>query len=224
MTCFVRGDRVKPIESMIATVGDFEGTIDTGGCDYDQVNVLPDGSSQMIAMPANYLMLLVPEPTPGPTPGDNEIVIPGAEYDPCEGVVCDDVCVDGNLHDQICDDGICIRGVLIESNSPTCPGYIAPAAKGRIDALSWKACHTRAGCRTDIAYWGSEVTISTVFTNIGTAPGDFKIRLTDRSNSTILGESGFESIADGAGKTIDTTFTMPSVSSLKILVELVRNV
>ena len=170
----------------------------------------------------------VPVPIPVPTPG--EIIIPGMEYDPCEGVVCDDVCVNADRYDQICDDGICIRGVLLEANSPICPGYIAPAAKGRIDSHSWVACHERAGCRTDIAYWGSEVTVGVAFSNIGNAAGEFKIRLTKKAPlgivgaDLLLGESAFVSVAAGASETVSVVFVMPSVSSLTAVMELIRNV
>ena len=45
--------------------------------------------------------------------------------DPCEGVVCDPLCDENaDKYETVCDDGVCIRGVLIEENSPDCPGYV----------------------------------------------------------------------------------------------------
>lgn len=45
--------------------------------------------------------------------------------DPCEGVSCEPECVDTDLYDTVCDDGVCVRGVLLESNSSEC-GYVPP--------------------------------------------------------------------------------------------------
>ena len=235
--CFVIGDRVKTADDLVlpwspgaATVTSIAGD----GCGDANITVIPDGSSSSWNIPASKLVLLDPSPepvpAPVPAPGDHELVIPGEEYNPCAGVVCDDVCADGNLYDQICEDGICIRGVLIESNSSACPGYIAPVAKGKIDTMSWEACHTKAGCRTDVAYWGSDVTVVTAFTNTGNAPGEFKIRLTKKAagglvgTDSLLGESAFVSVPAGASETVDVVFVMPSVTSLTAVVELIRNV
>ena len=45
--------------------------------------------------------------------------------DPCEGVSCAPVCVGDDRYTQVCDDGLCIRGTLIEANSIEC-GYVPP--------------------------------------------------------------------------------------------------
>lgn len=50
---------------------------------------------------------------------------------PCDGVVCDDICiVGGDLYSQKCvTDGVnfgCDYDYLLETNSPTCPGYVPP--------------------------------------------------------------------------------------------------
>ena len=237
MTCYIAGDRIQTnstdygwdVNGKVNTISWSTGTVQSAGCDGQNMVVRPDGWDVNVTIACTSVTKIddttpAPEPIPEPViPGDT-IIIPGEEYDPCEGVICDDVCADGSLYDQICDDGICIRGVLIESNSPTCPGYIAPVAKGRIDTLSWQACHTRAGCRTDIAYWGSEVTVTTAFTNVGNDTGEFKTRLTNKSDNTVLGESTFTSVLAGASDTVDVVFVMPSTPSLSVLVELIRNV
>jgi len=127
--------------------------------------------------------------------------------------------------------------IIEPSPEPVVPGdhelvipgeeYIVLEAKGRIDTMSWKACHTEAGCRTDKAYWGSDVTVTTAFTNIGNAPGEFKIRLTKKTGiggASLIGESAFVSVPAGASETIDVVFVMPSVTSLTATVELIRNV
>ena len=43
-------------------------------------------------------------------------------FNPCEGVVCDNICIGKDLWSQKCVDGDCIPDQLIESNSTTC-GY-----------------------------------------------------------------------------------------------------
>lgn len=40
--------------------------------------------------------------------------------DPCQGVICPDACVGQDLYSQICDNGSCITGILIEPNSHSC--------------------------------------------------------------------------------------------------------
>ena len=45
--------------------------------------------------------------------------------DPCEGVICEDVCDDTDLYGTVCEGGICVRGRLIEEDSQIC-GYIPP--------------------------------------------------------------------------------------------------
>ena len=42
--------------------------------------------------------------------------------DPCKDVSCPDKCVGVDKYDQVCQDGICVRGTLIETNSEHC-GY-----------------------------------------------------------------------------------------------------
>ena len=42
--------------------------------------------------------------------------------DPCKDVSCPDKCVGVDKFDQVCQDGICVRGTLIETNSEHC-GY-----------------------------------------------------------------------------------------------------
>lgn len=154
-------------------------------------------------------------------PGE-DVVIPGEEYDTCEGVVCSDTeCVGTDLYDQVCDDGICIRGVLIESNSYQC-GYTDPIAKGKLDIITWNACHDIAGCSTEKAYWGSKVTIFVDCINVGNAVGQFKVKITN--GGTIMGESGFETIGINSTFKQMVSFTMPEVSVLTLKVELIRNV
>ena len=45
--------------------------------------------------------------------------------DPCEGVVCDNVCMDYDLYSQKCVDGECVPDQLLEENSQDCE-YIVP--------------------------------------------------------------------------------------------------
>jgi hypothetical protein len=42
--------------------------------------------------------------------------------DPCKDVSCPDKCVGVDKYDQVCQDGICVRGTLIETSSVHC-GY-----------------------------------------------------------------------------------------------------
>ena len=42
--------------------------------------------------------------------------------DPCKDVSCPDKCVGVDKYDQVCQDGICVRGTLIQTNSEQC-GY-----------------------------------------------------------------------------------------------------
>ena len=42
--------------------------------------------------------------------------------DPCADVSCPDKCVGVDKYDQVCQDGICVRGTLIQTNSEHC-GY-----------------------------------------------------------------------------------------------------
>ena len=55
------------------------------------------------------------------------------EYDPCDGVVCDDICIDYDLYSQKCVDGICVTDQLIEENSEEHCGYIPPEPENEID-------------------------------------------------------------------------------------------
>jgi len=45
--------------------------------------------------------------------------------DPCAGVICNPDCFNDDLHETVCEEGICVRGVLIEEDSMQC-GYIPP--------------------------------------------------------------------------------------------------
>lgn len=45
--------------------------------------------------------------------------------DPCDSVVCEDKCYDYDLYNMVCEEGTCVDGSLIESNSSAC-GYIPP--------------------------------------------------------------------------------------------------
>jgi len=38
----------------------------------------------------------------------------------CDGVICNNICVDGNLHSQKCVDGTCVPDQLLEINSESC--------------------------------------------------------------------------------------------------------
>ena len=53
---------------------------------------------------------------------DPAAIIPYAADDPCKDVSCPDKCVGVDKYDQVCQDGICVRGTLIETNSEHC-GY-----------------------------------------------------------------------------------------------------
>jgi len=151
------------------------------------------------------------------------IDIISGEYDPCEGVVCSDICVGVDKYSQLCVDGVCVQGPPIESNSTAC-GYIPPPpAKGRIDNVSYIACHAQAGCSSEIAYWDSDVTVSVGFTNIGGSPGEFKARLIDKSNNTAIAESAFQSIGVNATGLLKPLFIMPHVELLSLKLELIRN-
>jgi len=51
--------------------------------------------------------------------------------DPCEGVTCEDICINADNYSQVCakegvDAGKCVFDELIEANSPDCPGYVPP--------------------------------------------------------------------------------------------------
>ena len=157
-----------------------------------------------------------------PSEEDQSITIPGQPLDLCEGVVCDPECVGVDKYETVCDEGVCIRGVLIESNSVEC----GAVAKGDITNVTWEACHSdprAGGCRSDIAYWGADVHVSTTFTNVGTAIGRFRIRLKDVTDA-ILAESDYESIDAGGSRIHKTTFVMPQVQSLALKCELRREV
>ena len=49
-------------------------------------------------------------------------VKPLPTLDPCKDVSCPDKCVGVDKYDQVCQDGICVRGALVETNSEHC-GY-----------------------------------------------------------------------------------------------------
>ena len=56
-----------------------------------------------------------------PTTWDGAVLkVEGISYDPCEGVVCNNVCIGKDLWSQKCVDGSCVPDKLIESNSSTC--------------------------------------------------------------------------------------------------------
>lgn len=155
----------------------------------------------------------------------SDVTIPGEEYDACEGVSCTDTeCVGVDKYSQVCDDGICVRGVLIEQNSPGC-GYLTPA-KGVIKTISWEACHDRGGCSKVKAYWGSRVTVSVDATNIGETQGGFRIKLVNAHNVLdVLSDLGFFMPVDpGQTSRFKAVFTMPSAPLLRLNVELIRNV
>lgn len=48
------------------------------------------------------------------------------QVDPCEDVICKDICIGTYKYSMACVDGSCVRESLIESNSPDCPGYDLP--------------------------------------------------------------------------------------------------
>ena len=50
------------------------------------------------------------------------IIGPVTPDDPCKDVSCPDMCVGVDKYDQVCQDGVCIQGALIEYNSEHC-GY-----------------------------------------------------------------------------------------------------
>ena len=50
---------------------------------------------------------------------------PTEPVDPCEGVVCEPDCYGVDKYQTVCEDGICIKGVLIKMDDPTC-GYVPP--------------------------------------------------------------------------------------------------
>ena len=62
----------------------------------------------------------IPVPT-RPTEQEN----PKPYIDPCERVDCRPECYGLDLYRTYCIDGICVRGALLEDNSPRC-GYVAP--------------------------------------------------------------------------------------------------
>lgn len=47
----------------------------------------------------------------------------GTAHRPCEGVVCNPVCLGANLWSQKCVGGTCVPYKLLESNSTVCGGY-----------------------------------------------------------------------------------------------------
>ena len=53
-------------------------------------------------------------------------ILPYPTDDPCKDVSCPDKCVGVDKYDQVCQDGICVRGSLIEYNSEHC-GYETPS-------------------------------------------------------------------------------------------------
>lgn len=58
---------------------------------------------------------------------------PPPPIDLCEDVICDPECFGYDLHETSCDEGICIRGVLMESDSPICGHIPSEADPGTID-------------------------------------------------------------------------------------------
>lgn len=98
------------------------------------------------------------------------------------------------------------------------------AAKGKIGTIAWQACHPFGGCSSDIAYFGSDVTLTITSDNIGDAPGEFKTRVSDRDTDEILAETGYISVDEGATWVDKPTFIMPEVTLLNLRIELLRNI
>lgn len=60
------------------------------------------------------------------------------EPDPCEGVTCDPECYGVDKHETTCEEGICIKGILMESDSVEC-GYTPPDPEPEPDPESDEA-------------------------------------------------------------------------------------
>ena len=70
-------------------------------------------------------------------------VPPDPEPDPdlCDGVVCHPDCFPPHdLHETVCDEGVCIKGVLIEADSSDC-GYVPPDPEPDPDLCDGVVCH-----------------------------------------------------------------------------------
>jgi len=64
---------------------------------------------------------------------DNPIVtFSVVEIDPCENIICDNICIGTNLYSQKCVNGECIPDQLLEKNSSSC-GYVPPEIEEPIE-------------------------------------------------------------------------------------------
>jgi hypothetical protein len=124
--------------------------------------------------------------------------------DPCEGVVCDDICVGDDLWSQECipegvDAGKCAVDQLIEADSPTC-GFVPPPppADGDIKYITVPA----------EASEGDSIDLCATIENVGGSSGMFFLRFYD--GATMVRETSPGNVA--AGQTITDIceyFTMP---------------
>ena len=55
--------------------------------------------------------------------------------DPCEGVVCDPMCVGLDSYAMICEEGACVQGDILKANDPDC-GYIPTDEPSIFDLIS----------------------------------------------------------------------------------------
>ena len=69
----------------------------------------------------------------------SEVITLLEALDPCEGIVCENICIDYNLYSQKCVDGECVPDQLIEENSSSC-GYIPPEIEEPIDPCENVIC------------------------------------------------------------------------------------
>lgn len=59
----------------------------------------------------------------------DEIAYSVSIFDPCEGVLCEPMCVGFDSYDTFCEEGTCVRGGLMRENDPEC-GYMPPPVPG----------------------------------------------------------------------------------------------
>ena len=65
------------------------------------------------------------------------ITIDPVYIDLCEGVVCEDICIEYDMWSQKCVDGICVDDALIESNSLVCGYAPQPEPEPPSSEIAW---------------------------------------------------------------------------------------
>lgn len=90
----------------------------------ENISDIPIDTSDMLA--GNYnLSLEVQNSCDNWSVPYSEVITLVEALDPCEDIVCEDICINYDLYSQKCVDGECVPDQLIEKNSSNC-GYIPP--------------------------------------------------------------------------------------------------